>query len=275
MPPPLLERHQVRIIGRLDAPDTLVFVHGFGTSQQAWQAVAQAFESSHRLVLLNNAGCGAGAGLGAQRHRYLNLRAYAEDLVAIGAALDLQGATLIGHSAGAMICALAALRQPALARRLVLIGASPRYLDAPGYVGGFSDADLNALYRAVTLNYEQWAEAFAPVMMGNPDRPALALRLADSIKSIPPEDALTTLCAIFQSDHRADLAQLRQPTLLIQAHEDAAVPLSVAEYMLDKIPHARLALIEAAGHLPHVSAPQQVVEAIADFLAVQPLATPP
>lgn len=272
---PLLERHQVRLSGRLDAPDTLVFVHGFGTDQRVWHPVAQAFESSHRLVLLNNAGCGAGAGLGDQRHRYLNLRAYADDLVAIGAALELKGATLIGHSAGAMICALAALRQPSLAEKLVLIGASPRYLDAAGYVGGFSEADLNALYRAVTLNYEQWAEAFAPVMMGNPDRPALALRLADSIKSIPPDDALTTLCAIFQSDHRADLQQLRQPTLLIQAREDAAVPLPVAEYMRDTIPNARLALIEAAGHLPHVSAPQQVVEAITAFLAAQPLAVAP
>lgn len=275
MPRPLLERHQVRLNGCLDAQDTLVFVHGFGTDQRVWQPVAQAFESSHRLVFFNNAGCGAGAGLGEQRHRYLNLRAYADDLVAIGTALGLKGATLIGHSAGAMICALAAIQQPALADRLVLIGASPRFLDAPGYVGGFSEADLNALYRAVTLDYAQWADAFAPMMMSNQDRPALALRLADSIKSIPPEDALTTLCAIFQSDHRADLPQLHQPTLLIQAREDAAVPLSVAEYMRDQIPDARLALVGATGHLPHVSAPQQVVEAITAFLDRQPLAASP
>jgi len=71
---------------------------------------------------------------------------------------------------------------------------------------------------------------------------------------------------IFQGDTRHILPQLKVPTLLLQSREDVAVPPEVAAYLLAKIPAAELKWIDAAGHLPHMSAPDQVLEVLRGHL---------
>jgi sigma-B regulation protein RsbQ len=261
-----LRRNHVTIAGKRDAAQTLLFVHGFGTDQTAWAEVAGAFAADYRLVLLDNVGAGRSDPEAFVQVRYLNLRGYARDLLDVCEALDLQDAVLIGHSVGAMIGALAAIEAPRRIAKLVMIGGSPRYLDDRDYHGGFTRAGLDQLYAEVTRSYAGWAKSFAPIAMGNPDRPHLAGYFADSLQTVPAAHALTILCSIFQSDHRADLARITQPTLIVQSTEDAAVPRAVAEYLRDHIRGGRLSIIEATGHLPHVSAPAEVVAAIADFV---------
>jgi sigma-B regulation protein RsbQ len=197
--------------------------------------------------------------------RYLNLRGYASDLIEIGEALNLGDAVLVGHSMGAMVAALAAIERPALFARLVLIGASPRYLDAEGYRGGFTKADWQEINLAVANNYALSADAFAPLAMDNPDRPELARYFAESIKAIPVRRGFTVLYSIFQSDYRADLPKLKIPTLLIQSAADRAVPLEAAEYLHQHIEGSQLSVIDATGHLPHVSAPEEVISAMRNF----------
>ena len=74
------------------------------------------------------------------------------------------------------------------------------------------------------------------------------------------------LCSILQSDHRQRLAEIRCPTLIVQSRSDPFVPLEVAEYMHRTIAGSALRVIDADGHLPHVSAPTQVVAAIRGFV---------
>lgn len=263
-----LVKNNVTVTGNAQAVRTLVFVHGFGTDQRAWRDVCQALMNDYRIVLLDNVGAGGTPPQAFVQHHYLDLQRYATDLLDVCAALDLRQAVLVGHSAGAMMGLLAALREPHRFAKLALVGASPRYLDDDdGYRGGFKPDDLNALYRAITLSLSDWADQFAPAAMGNADRPALAQHFADTIKSIPKERALTVLCAIFQSDHRADVARLTQPTLLVQAQDDIAVPLEVAQYLHAHIPHSQLEVVNASGHLPHISAPQEVLRVLLPFLA--------
>lgn len=262
-----LRRNNVTVTGRLDAEHTLVFVHGFGTDQSAWRAVQTAFSQEFRVVLLDNVGAGQSDPQAFRQHRYLNLRTYVSDLLEVCDALDLGPAALVGHSVGGMICALAAVARPAMFERLMLIGASPRYLNDADYHGGFSENDLGAVYQAVTQDFDNWAGHFAVAAMANPDKPDLARDFAGSIRAIPQEQALTVLCSIFQSDHRDELANLNLPTLLIQAREDFAVPLDVARYLNQHIRSSTLRVINATGHLPHVSAPGEVVAAMREFMA--------
>ncbi|XYI04083.1 alpha/beta fold hydrolase [Sorangium sp. So ce1128] len=78
--------------------------------------------------------------------------------------------------------------------------------------------------------------------------------------------ALSVARLIWNADHRGDLAALTVPTLIVQAQEDVAVPVAVGEYLADRIPGARLAVIDGYGHLPHMSAPAAVNEALRQFL---------
>lgn len=262
---PLVKNH-VNVIGRADAARTMVFVHGFGTDQTAWADVQAAFLAGYRVVLLDNVGGGKTPPEAFVQVHYLNLHRYAADLLDVCEALQIKDAVLVGHSVGAMISVLAALRQPERFSRLVLIGASPRYLNDTDYHGGFSKEDLDGLYRAMESSYNAWADQFAPAVMQNADRPGLSQRFAASIKSIPQERALTVLCSIFQSDHRADVQKLKHPTLLIHANDDLAVPLAVAHYLHHAIAGSQLAVIDATGHLPHISAPAAVLKAMQGFV---------
>lgn len=262
-----LTRNAVTVTGNSRAAQDIVFVHGFGTEQSVWGEVAAAFADQYRLVLFDNVGAGRSLPEAFVQHRYLGLHQYASDLLDIGSTLQLRDAILVGHSLGAMIGVLAAIKVPARFAKLVLIGASPRYLDDGDYHGGFTMPALNDLYQAVMLDYAGWADRFASSAMANEHQPNLARRFAATMKTIPKERALTVLCSIFQSDHRAEVSRIDRPTLLIQASDDIAVPLEVAEFLHRTINGSRLTLIDATGHLPHVSAPQQVIAAMRDFLA--------
>jgi sigma-B regulation protein RsbQ len=253
------------VAGRPDGTPTIVFVHGFGSDQRVWRDVASAFPDC-RLVLLDNAGAGRSPDEAFVQHRYLGLDQYARDVVAVCEALAANDVVLVGHSAGGTIAALVAAARPDLVRRLVMIGATPRYRNAPGYHGGFTEDDVRDLYRAVAANYPEWTDRFAPLMVAAPDRPDLVRDFAASLKAIPSDRALTVLCSMFQSDHRDALARIACPTLVVQTRADAAVPLEVAEYLHRSIPRSRLAVLDTVGHLPHVTAPALLVESIADFV---------
>jgi len=265
---PVLARHAVRVQGNLQAPQAMVFVHGLGTEQSAWAPVATAFAATHRLVLFDNAGAGRADPAAFVQHKYLGLGQYADDLLAICAALDLREAVFVGHSAGAMIAALAAVAEPARCAKLVLIGASPRYLDDRDYRGGMTDEQLAAIYSAVVDNFDQWAETIASMAMAAPDQPDLARYFAATLRAIPPDRAFTVLCSILQSDSRPLLPRIAVPTLLLQTRDDIFVPLEVAHYLERMIPHSTLRVVEAQGHFPHLSAPATVIAAMQAFLAV-------
>lgn len=265
MGPERLVRHHARICGNPASDRWIVFVHGFGTDQSAWAAVAAAFADRHRLLLFDNAGAGATAPDDFVQHRYLTLDGYARDLVAVCRAAGLTQGVFVGHSVGAMIALHAAIAEPELCRRLVLLSGSPRYLDEAGYHGGFTEADLEQIYRDVTDRHDRWAERFAHRVM-DPDHPDLARQFAYNLKAIPADRTLTVLYSIFQSDVRRQLPLVRQPTLIVQGRDDPAVPMDVALYLNRSIPGSRLAVIPARGHLPHVSAPALVVQAIRDFI---------
>jgi sigma-B regulation protein RsbQ len=165
-----------------------------------------------------------------------------------------------------MVGLLAAQIDPTLFARVVLVGASPRYLNDGAYVGGFEQADLDALYAAMAGDYYAWASGFAPVAMGNPDNPDLAHEFQQTLSSMRPDVALQIARAIFQSDHRADLPSLKLPALILQSKSDIAVPVAVGETMHRQIAGSSYQLLDATGHFPHMSAPEQVTQAIRKFL---------
>ena len=120
-----LQKNAVTVTGNLNALETLVFIHGFGTDQTVWQHITAAFSENYRLVLLDNVGSGRSIPEAFVQSQYLNLNAYAADLLDVCSALEFDHVILVGHSVGGMIAALAAIKQPDLIAKLILIGASP------------------------------------------------------------------------------------------------------------------------------------------------------
>ncbi len=165
-----------------------------------------------------------------------------------------------------MIGVLAALQEPDRFERLVLVGPSPRYIDDGDYVGGFSREDIEGLLDSLDSNYLGWSSAMAPVIMGNPDRPELGTELTNSFCRTNPEIAKHFARVTFLSDNRADLPKLAVRSLILQCQDDAIAPRSVGEYVHRQIADSELVLMEATGHCPNLSAPQETIAAIQGFL---------
>jgi sigma-B regulation protein RsbQ len=244
----------------------MLFAHGFGCDQNMWRYVWPAFAGEYRIVLFDHVGAG-GSDVGAyDRERYSSLQGYADDVLGICRELALSDVVFVGHSVSAMIGVLAAIREPQRFARLVLIAPSPRYIDDIGYRGGFTREDIEGLLESLETNYLGWSSTMAPVIMGNADRPELGEELTNSFCRADPEIAAQFARVTFLSDNRTDLARVSTPSLVLQCSEDAIAPREVGDYVQRHLPGSRLVELQATGHCPNLSAPEQTIAAMREFL---------
>lgn len=263
-------RNHVNIVGQSsDAAPVLVMAHGFGSDQTTWRYLIEAFAPKYRIVLFDHVGSGNSDFNAYSPHRYKNLHSFTNDFLEICHELNLQQVTLIAHSVSCMVGLLAASLEPNRFAKLFFISASPRYLNDQDYIGGFEQTDLDSIYAAMSANYYAWASGFAPLAMGNADHPELAVEFARTLLVMRPDISQAIARIIFQSDHRHDLHKLTTPTVIIQPKHDIAVPVAVGQYLAQHIINSKLILTDTDGHLPHLSSPNIIISAIADYL--QPL----
>ena len=262
----VLERNRVTVRG-VPEGRPIVFAHGFGCDQEMWRFVAPDFEVDHRVVLFDHVGSGRSDLSAYDSRKYGTLHGYAADLVEILRELDLRDVVFVGHSVSSMIGVLAYRRAPELFAALVLVGPSPRYVDDGDYVGGFSRADIAGLLDALDSNHLGWSAQMAPVIMGNhPDNPELAEELTNSFCRTDPDIARQFARVTFLSDNRADLAAVTVPTLVLQCSDDPIAPEVVGTYVHEHIRGSVLTHLQATGHCPNLSAPEETTSAIRAFL---------
>ncbi len=262
----VLRRNNVTVAGN-PAGRPVVFAHGFGCDQNMWRFVAPAFEDRYRIVLFDYVGAG-GSDLSAyDSQRYGTIRGYALDVMEVCEALDLHDVVFVGHSVSSMIGVVAAGIAPERFGALVLVGPSPRYTDDDDYLSGFTQEDIDGLLASLDSNYLGWSSAMAPMIVGNPDRPELGAELTASFCRTDPEIQRRFARVTFLSDNRDDLARVAPPALVVQCSDDVIAPDVVGEYVHRNIPGSRFVKLQATGHCPNLSAPEETVAAITAFLA--------
>lgn len=244
---------------------TVLLGHGFGTDQTAWNAVRPWLEKHFRVISYDLAGAGPNGEANYEPRRYGSLFGYADDLLEICDELALENCIYVGHSVSCMIGIATCIARPQLFSHLMLIAGSPRYLDEPGYRGGFSQADLDGLYDGMSANFQAWASGFVPMVVGVADNAALD-DFSRMLCQMRPDIALMTSQTIFQSDMREVVPRLTRPTHLVQTRDDLAVPMDVAHWLHAHIPGSTLDLIKAAGHVPHMTAPGEILRLFEQYL---------
>jgi sigma-B regulation protein RsbQ len=260
----VVERNNVHIRGSGDR--TMLFAHGFGCDQNMWRFVEPAFESEFRTVLFDHVGAGGSDLKAYDKAKYSTLAGYADDVVEIGRDLGLTNAVFVGHSVSSMIGVLAAQKAPDMFGKLVLVGPSARYIDDGDYVGGFSEKQIEELLQFLESNHMGWSAQMAPAIMGNPDRPELGAELTNSFCRTDPEIAKAFARVTFTSDNRDDLAKIAIPTLILQCTDDIIASREVGEFVRRGIPNSKMIILEATGHCPNLSAPDEVIAAMRTFV---------
>jgi sigma-B regulation protein RsbQ len=262
----ILRRNNVSVQGTGSQP--MMFAHGFGCDQSTWQSIAPSFYDQYRVILFDHIGAGGSDYAAYRADRYGDLQAYAQDVIDICLALNLSRLIFIGHSISGMIGVLASLRAPERFEQLILIGSSPHYInEPPDYVGGFERADIVGLLDLMEKNFNDWASFLAPRAMQNTDRPELARNLEGSFRSGDPMTLRQFAEATFFTDNRQDLPLVTVPSLILQASDDMIVPQEVSNYLHRYLPASTLRRMQATGHYPHLSAPDETLRLIREYLA--------
>ncbi|KAL7193339.1 hypothetical protein ACSBR2_025028 [Camellia fascicularis] len=253
------EAHNIKILGSSDH-QTIVLAHGFGTNQSVWKHLVPHLVDDYRVILFDNMGAGTTNPEYFDFDRYSTLEGYAYDVLAILEELRVQSCIFVGHSVSAIIGAIASITRPDLFAKIIMISASPRYLNDVDYYGGFEQEDLDQLFEAMQSNYKAWCFGFAPLAVGGDMDSVAVQEFSRTLFNMRPDIALCVGQTIFQSDLRHLLCNVTVPCHIIQSMKDLAVPVVVSEYLHQNLGGESIVeVMSTDGHLPQLSSPDIVV----------------
>ena len=255
------------IISKGNGTQVMLFAHGFGCDQNMWRFVAPAFEEDYKVVLFDHVGAGNSDLSAYSSEKYSQLEGYAADIVELCEEMELKDVIFVGHSVSSIIGMIASLQKPGLFKSLIMVSPSPSYINDGEYVGGFTKEQITELMDSLDNNHLGWSMTMAPVIMANPERGELAEELSNSFCRSNPEIAKEFARTTFFSDKRALLPEVNIPTLILQCSEDVIAPEEVGMYMHEKIKDSELVIMEATGHCPNLSAPEETITAMKAFLS--------
>src|SRR3954452_13569824 len=229
-------------------PPALVLLHGFTQTRQSWRRTVRALGAGrYRALVPDLPGHGQAA-----------LRTPSFDAVtAYVRALAPTEFTLAGYSMGGRLALHAAfVLRP---ERLVLIGAPPGLQD-PAERAERKAADDALADRIEQIGVEAFAAEWAaqPLFAGQPERVAAAAN-ADRLRNTAHglANALRGLGTGTMEPLWERLEELTMPVTLVVGERDKKFR-AIAERMLERLPDARLAVIEGAGHAAHLEQPEAV-----------------
>ncbi|XP_028796368.1 probable esterase KAI2 [Neltuma alba] len=252
------EAHNLRMIGK--GSKTVVLAHGFGTDQSVWKHLVPHLVEDYRVVLYDNLGAGTTNPEYYDFERYSSVQGFAYDLIAIFEELQLQDCIFVGHSLSSMVGLLTSISHPHLFSKLILVSASPRFLNDDDYYGGFHQEDLSQLFEGMQSNYKAWCAGFAPMVVGGDLDSVAVQEFGRTLFNMRPDIALSLAQTIFQFDMRHILGLVTVPCHIIQSSRDLAVPLVVSEYLQQHIGAKSIVEITPTeGHLPQLSSPDILV----------------
>ncbi len=252
-----------------------IFIHGAGLDHSVWALQSRwlAFHGWNVLALdLPGHGVSAGPPL-------FSIGAMAEVLAAVIAAAGTRSpdsqsadpkpsAALIGHSMGSLVALETAARYPDRVRCLVLIGAAAAMPVHPDLLAAAAAND-HAAIDMVNL----WGYGFTATLGGS-RAPGIwmagagARLLEKAMPGVLHNDLAA--CNAYREGFAA-AAKVAVPALLISGERDQMTPLKGARALAAKISGARLVALPAAGHMLMAERPYEIVDALAEHLAVERL----
>lgn len=245
----------------------IVLAHGFGSDQSVWQYILPYLVANYKVIVFDMVFSGNVDPKNFDFDRYTSLSAYATDLLAILDELQVQKCSYVGHSVSGMVGCLASIKRPELFERLILLCASPRYLNDESYHGGFERGEVDRLYFAMKSDYAAWVLGFAPLAVGA-DEPSAVKEFSRTMMNMRPEIAFAVARTIFESDMRSILCDVKTPVSIIQTAKDIAVPMAVSHYMQESLGGNMnsVDILDADGHLPQLTSPALLLQAFKQIL---------
>jgi len=238
----------------------LALVHGWGMNARVFDALADRLANDFDVRAFDLPGHGGRAVLADS-----SLQAWADDL----AAQLPDNTTLLGWSLGGQVAMRAALDHPHRITRLVLLASTPKFVATEDWGRGMALADLEEFGAALKADPQATLLRFLSLQArGMSGQKALLQQLRQTLLSAPVarSEALAAGLAILRdTDLRAELPRLTQPTLVLHGVLDTLTPPAAGAWLAETLPNVQYSALARAAHAPHLSHGEDVAAAIGRF----------
>ena len=240
----------------------LVFVHGYCGSRLDFTPGRPELARRTRVVRFDQRGHGRSS----RASRY-SLAALVADL---GVALEQLGAPrvdLLGHSMGGMVALRLALRRPERVRSLILAGTTPDPLPLEPPTLGRPGLRARLRARAArTLGRDPAARLAAELSGGGRARAAFLRATRAAHRAVDPKAVRDLAHDMGRVDPVGPLLdRLELPVTVVVGAADARF-LAPSRALAERLPGARLVVVDGAGHFPQFEAPQAWLAALLNHL---------
>jgi len=180
------------------------------------------------------------------------------------------GATVVGWSLGAQFALHLAAHAPRKVARLVLIAASPRFVQGDDWPNAMPVDTLTEFRRSFDLDPAATQRRFIALQaLGDAARREVSATLT---AALTPADAshqralATGLRLLADTDLRPLVGHIAQPVRLLHGSADTLMPVAAAEWLADQLPNGRLSVFQHSGHAPFASRPADCATLIESFI---------
>ena len=253
----------------------MILLHGFAASTFSFRAVVEPLSQLGTVIVYDRPGQGL-----TERPLYgswsgdnpYSLDTQPRHLIGLMDQLGVERAILLGNSAGGGVATLAALEYPRRVQALVLIDAAiyesgPNY---PAWVRQLLFSPQASWYGPLLLrSFATRGLELLNTAWHDPSKiPADAI--SGSTRALQARDWDRGLLELTRAPREAQIAprlqELSLPVLVITGDDDRIVPTQSSVRLSQEIPGARLAVLQACGHVPHEECPGQFLDAVTPFL---------
>lgn len=249
----------------------LVLIHGWGMSGAVWQPLVKPLSKTFTLHIVDLPGMGLSRPI-EPYHLHTLAEKVSERLPA--------NADVLGWSLGGQVAMRLTLDYPDLVRRLVLVGATPCFVNKSfdphnaeyhsTWESGIDPEVFSNFADNVNEDYHKTMVQFLTLQcMGASDARATVKMLRNKFAERPAPSSQTLFRALnilLDTDLRSEVPQLRKPTLLIHGDRDSLAPVQAAHWMMQNLPLAFLRVMAGASHAPFLSHQAHFIEALVQFL---------
>lgn len=238
----------------------IALLHGWGFGRGIWKPVVNQLSTYYRVHLVSLPGYDGTS---------VDSRDFDATAYALTEALPPRS-ILCGWSMGGMLALAAAAHHPNHFARLVLVGTTPKFVQASDWTPALSDKTLEAFLRWVLQAPEATLASFV-TLLSRPDSQMKSI--SNHLKALLANDLPDVLALekgldwLRNMDLRRLAAQVSLPTLIVHGDQDPLIPVSAATWLTAALPCARLRLCTETAHAPFASNPGHFCTLLIEFFS--------
>ena len=236
----------------------LVLIHGWGFNGAVWDGLLPALRSHFELTVIDLPG---------YRQRPLLDKMTLSEMAKDVATQVPEQAVWLGWSLGGQVALQAALEMPQCVQKLLLVGATPKFVEGGGWRSAIKQKILDDFGSELIRSRESTIGRFITLqMLGVKGGRERIQQLKQALSEAPQPGTLEAgLEVLNESDFRAQLNQIEQPTHWIMGERDQLVPTSAGEAAAAAMPNGSVVTIHGSGHAPFLSHVDAFVEEVVRF----------